>query len=743
MLPLPQKIAFLIFAAVTATLGAIGFYGNYARIRRGAQAAESRTNHSWRRLLNAAVVTVLQTRTFRKRPAISIFHAFIAYGFAFYVFLNVVDLVEGYIPFTIRSTGFWSSAYNLCADILSPLVLIGVVALVVRRYLVPSRRDFAFNQRTPLHEEVGRRWIQLDSAVVSAFIIFHVGSRTLEEASKLRLEGGDRLQPSTSFVSGWLPAAHARGLAELGYWGALGSVFAFLAYFPWSKHVHIFMAPLKYFFAREAGAGVLPLAATELGDDADGQIGAARLEDLAWPRLLDAYACIQCNRCQDVCPASVTGKALSPAALEINKRMELNGLTRGLLSGVEGGFERGEPSPRPLLQFALSPEALWACTTCGACMEVCPVQDEQMLDIIDIRRNEVMMEGRFPVELQSAFRGMERNRNPWGLSRSRRMEWAEGLSVKTIAENPEPEVLYWVGCAASYDPQAQRTARALARLFDLAEVNWAVLGEREGCTGDSARRAGNELLYRTLAKENIALIDSVKPKRIVTACPHCMNALGREYRQLGGNYNVAHHTQFLEELVQAGRLKPQRTLGRMAFHDPCYLGRMNGIYEPPRNVLRRVSGDLVELERNRSHSFCCGAGGAQFWKEEEPGKERIAANRMREAEGVLGSGPGEKVLAVGCPFCKNMLGGSIGDAGERAVQVRDVAELLLESIGERIESRETAQNGPAARLSQPSSGRSTAGNSEPADGRVVSPPQTAPPPAASAGRKPWKPKTGG
>jgi Fe-S oxidoreductase len=287
------------------------------------------------------------------------------------------------------------------------------------------------------------------------------------------------------------------------------------------------------------------------------EMGAKHMEDLAWPRLLDAYACIQCNRCQDVCPASGTGKALSPAALEINKRMELNVIAAHAspFTLKPAAFEAGAPSPRPLLEFAISPEAVWACTTCGACMDVCPVQDEQMLDIVDIRRNLVMVEGEFPAQLQSAFRGMERAKNPWGISHDKRMEWAEGLRVPTIDENPEPDVIYWVGCAASYDPGAQKTARAFVQLLDRAGVNYAVLGKKEACTGDSARRAGNEYLYLQLAEQNVETLNSVRPKLIVATCPHCMNAIGNEYRQLGGNYTVMHHTQYLETLVDGGRLQ--------------------------------------------------------------------------------------------------------------------------------------------------------------------------------------------
>jgi len=399
--------------------------------------------------------------------------------------------------------------------------------------------------------------------------------------------------------------------------------------------------------------------------------GANKLEDLAWPRLLDAYACIQCNRCQDVCPATATGKALSPSALEINKRMELNSL------------RPGEASLRPLLSFALSPEAAWACTTCGACMEVCPVQDEPMLDIIDIRRHQVMIQGNFPAQLQTAFRGMERTSNPWGINRDKRMDWAEGLNVKTIEENPQPDVLYWVGCAASYDPQSQKTARAFVQLLDHAGVNFAVLGKKECCTGDSARRAGNELLYQQLAGQNVATLNQAKPALIVATCPHCMNALGKEYRQLGGNFKVMHHTEYLETLVAQGKLRADASPATVAYHDPCYLGRHNGVYDAPRNLLNILSSEQVELGRNRENSFCCGAGGAQFWKEEETGTQKISDNRYREAQQAL-AGAENKVLAVGCPFCKSMLDSTAARGQQDAIAVKDVAELLLESVEKKL-----------------------------------------------------------
>jgi Fe-S oxidoreductase len=673
MLPFAHKIAFLLFALLTGATGLRGFYRVYRRIRAGREDSDSRFDHLPQRLWHALTTTLTQSRTFRKRPVISFFHAFIFYGFVFYILVNLVDGVEGFIPFSIRSTNAVGIAYNLLADLLSALVLVGVIALVVRRFLLPSGADFTFNQRTLLHPDVKQRYIPVDSLIVSVFILFHVGSRALGAGAKLALEGPDRFQPFATLLSHAIPTANAQAFRVFGYWGALGSVLAFLMYFPFSKHIHIFMAPANYLLARRPSSGVLPAVGLDLESE-NLQVGASKLEDLAWPRLLDAYACIQCNRCQDVCPATATGKALSPSAIEINKRMELNVLGRR-----QPGFETGEASPHPLLSFALSPEALWACTTCGACIEVCPVQDEPMLDIIDIRRHQVMIGGEFPTQLQTAFRGMERAKNPWGINHEKRMEWAEGLRVKTVEENPDPDVLYWVGCAASYDPQSQKTARAFVQLLDHAGVNFAVLGKKECCTGDSARRAGDEFLYQQLAGQNIATLNQVKPKLIVATCPHCMNAVGKEYRQLGGEYKVMHHTEYLETLVAQGKLPADAASATVAFHDPCYLGRHNGVYDAPRNVLRVLSNNVVELGRNRENSFCCGAGGAQFWKEEESGTERISDNRYREAQQAL-AGAQNKVLAVGCPFCKSMLESTPGRVEADAIAVKDVAELLLERV---------------------------------------------------------------
>jgi Fe-S oxidoreductase len=750
MLPFPHKIAFLLFALVTLALGLEGFYRLYLRIRRGTADPEPRFNSLPRRLSYALATTLLQTRTFKKRPIIGLFHSFIFYGFVFYGLVNLIDAIEGYLPISVSSSNPIGATYNLFADILSFLVLLGVIALVIRRFALPSRRDFRFNPRTLLHKDVQQSKITRDSLIVSAFILFHVGSRAIGTGARIAAEGPDSLQPFATLLSHLFARANAEAFRIFGFWGALGSVLAFLAYFPYTKHIHIFGAPAKYLVAREPTSGVLPLAAVNLEteDESNTQtIGASKLEDLAWPRLLDAYACIQCNRCQDVCPATATGKSLSPAALEINKRMELNDLAaqQSPFALTPAPFEKGTPSPSPLLKFALSPEAAWACTTCGACMEICPTQNEQMLDIIDIRRNQVMIEGEFPAQLQSAFRGMERAQNPWGINREQRLAWAEGLAVKTTDENPTPDVLYWVGCAASYDPQAQKTARAFVELLNHAEVNFAVLGKKECCTGDSARRAGNEYLYRQLADKNVETLNTVQPKLIVASCPHCMNSIGHEYKQIGGDYKVMHHTEYLETLVANKKLNPTPTDAAITYHDPCYLGRHNGVYDAPRNLLNILNPSATELPRNRENSFCCGAGGAQFWKEEEPGDQRISDNRFREAQQTLASATGEKVLAVGCPFCKSMLGSTPTKADSEDIAVKDVAELLLEGVRRAkgittpaIEAKPTFTSEPSPAVTAPSPS-----TPQPAIEVASSPAPSATVPSAtpSPERKKWQPKS--
>jgi Fe-S oxidoreductase len=561
-----------------------------------------------------------------------------------------------------------------------------MTVMLIRRFVLRSSA-FNFLPNTPLHPKA-RSGIRRDSAIVGGFILFHVGSRFLGESFHLASAAiphfclqcvgcpcpvfPDPWRPFASIVGGlWVGASPATitVMEHVFFWFALGSILLFVPYFLYSKHIHIFMAPLNFLLKPERKS-IGQLTAINFEDESITQYGATKLEHLEWPALMDAYACIMCNRCQDACPANATGKALSPAALEINKRYFLNQEGAAIAAGKE--------SSQGLLDFAISPEAVWACTACGACVDICPVGNEPMRDILDIRRALVLMESAFPDSFQTAYKGMERQGNPWNIGPEARLEWAQGLTVPTVESNPDFEILYWVGCAPATDPRARKTARAFVQVLHAAGVNFAVLGQLERCTGDSARRSGNEFLFSQLATQNVETIKEVigeKKRRIVATCPHCLHTLKNEYGDFGGNFEVVHHTQLINELVGAGKLKidPQKTL-ELTFHDPCYLGRHNNVFDAPRDVLRSAGANVTELGRNRRQSFCCGAGGAQMWKEEEHGTQPVSANRFAEAQAT-----GKDTLAVACPFCMIMLSDAANTA-KSEMKVRDVAEIVVESL---------------------------------------------------------------
>ena len=626
------------------------------------------------------VVTL--TPVWRMRFWASLFHALVVWGFTFYLLVNLGDVLEGFIPdFQFLGAGILGGLYRFFADLLSVAALVGMAALILRRQVVKPE-ELATREATLLHPKA-RAGIRRDSLIVGMFILFHVGSRFLGASFKLAgLGGADPWQPFATGVAvlwqGFSPLT-LRVLEHAGFWGALGSILIFMPYFLYSKHLHLFMAPLN-FLIRPERSSPGQLDSLDFEDESIEQFGATRLEDLSVHQILDAYACIMCNRCQQVCPAYNTGKVLSPAALEINKRYFLN---------QEGArLAAGEESSQTLLEFAIPAEAVWACTACGACTDICPVGNDPMRDILDIRRSLVLMENNFPGELQTAFRGMERTVNPWNVPPSERMKWAEGLPVPTIAENPGAELLWWVGCAAATDARAQKTAQALAKILNEAGVDFAVLGEQglgAVCRHDlaEARRAGNEYLFFELASANVELLNEINPRRILAACPHCLHTILNEYPAFGGHYEVIHHTQLINELLVAGRIQVARgEMDSLTFHDPCYLGRQNNILIEPRSILSQVGDTYHELPRSQAQSFCCGAGGAQMWKEEEEGQERVSTNRLQEAEGT-----GAKTLAVGCPFCMVMLTDA-QKAADSQIEIQDVAEIVADRMVTNFEDEE-------------------------------------------------------
>jgi Fe-S oxidoreductase len=634
-----------------------------------------------KRLIAVLAKTISLQPTFRLRIGPSLFHALVAWGFIYYLLVNLGDVLSGFFSgFTFMGTGTIGDIYRFLADLLSVGVLVGMTVLIIRRFVLRSS-DLTTRENILLWPKA-RFSIRRDSAIVGAFILVHVGSRFLGESVRIAADrqaaalGGSSLtainhawEPFANLVSNIWGGLGPSGLAvteHILFWLALGTILAFFPYFLYSKHIHLFFAPLNFLIKPERRS-IGELEKLNFEDESIEQFGATHIEDLGWEQLMDAYACIMCYRCQQVCPAYNTGKVLSPATLEINKRYFLN---------YEGEkLARGEASQQTLVEFAITPEAVWACTACGACVDICPVGNEPMRDILDIRRALVLMENKFPEQLQTAFRGMERTFNPWNVSPTERMKWAEGLNVPTIAEKPDADLLWWVGCAPATDARAQKTARAFAEILNKAGVNYVVLGDQEQCTGDSARRAGNEFLFNELACANVEMLNEIKPKRMVTTCPHCLHTIKNEYPAFGGHYEIVHHTQLINELVSEGKLKFKTNgASKTTYHDPCYLGRQNGILEPPRKLLQQAEAGITEMPRHGQQSFCCGAGGAQMWKEEETGDQRVSANRIQEAIAT-----GADTLAVGCPFCMIMLNDA-QKAANTSMVVEDVAEVVLNAL---------------------------------------------------------------
>lgn len=447
-------------------------------------------------------------------------------------------------------------------------------------------------------------------------------------------------------------------------WVHMLIVLSFAMYIPSSKHLHIVAAGPNTFLRtlkREKGMSVINFT-----DESVTQYGAAKVTDLSWKDTLDYYSCTECGRCQDLCPAYNTQKPLSPKSLIIDLKENMYRNKASLLAGKYDEVSH-------VLDENVTEDVIWACTSCRACEIACPVFIEHTDKIYDIRRNLVMMESRFPAEVQTVFKNMETNASPWAFSPSDRAAWAEGLGVKTMAEESNVDVLLWVGCAGSYDDRNKKVLRSFVSLLKKAGVKFAILGTEEQCTGDPARRIGNEYLYQTLAQANIETLNRYSVKRIVTACPHCFNTIKNEYKDFGGQYEVLHHSQFLATLISEGKIKPTKTLDEtVTFHDSCYLGRWNNIYDQPRDVLNSLPAvRVVEMKNNHDASMCCGAGGGRMWMEEKIGK-RINITRTEQA---LDTKAG--IVASSCPFCMTMMTDGVKSKEmQDKVRVMDIAELI-------------------------------------------------------------------
>jgi Fe-S oxidoreductase len=545
--------------------------------------------------------------------------------------------------------------FALLVDIFAVLVLAGVIAaLAIRKIQRPARFEGS-------HLGEADVILALIAGIVTTLLLWH--------ASRIAL-GLNEWPASWSPVSDALSGLFGDGsvtevLERVFVWAHVLIILSFLAYLPHSKHLHIATAAINVYFGRTGPGGRIEPLRFDVPEE-EMRFGAGTVPDLTWKQMFDTFSCTECGRCQDVCPAFATGKELSPKLLIMALRDQVFEEGPALVRGAEG-FE-----PGPLVPNAVTDNVVWDCVTCGACVRECPVSIEHVDHIIDLRRHLVMMDSRFPSESEQMLRDVERASNPWGKPQTERADWAAQLGVRVLEPgDPAPEVLYWVGCAASFDERARTAAQSTAKLLAAAGVDFAILGPRESCTGDPARRMGNEYLFQAHAEQNVATLNEAGVTKVVASCPHCFNTLANEYPDFGGRYQVVHHSVLLAQLVREGRLQPNGSEQGITYHDSCYLARHNDVLESPRDVVEAV-GRPIEMERSRKRTFCCGAGGAHMWMEERAGL--INEERAREAAAT-----GAETLAVACPFCTVMLDDGVRANGDE-LRVADVSTLLAESL---------------------------------------------------------------
>jgi Fe-S oxidoreductase/nitrate reductase gamma subunit len=631
---------------------AIAFYGVYRHFR------------SWRRGLPAARFdrpamrinlllkhAVAQRRTARNLYA-GIFHQFISYGFVVLTIATTVVALDADFGTAIMRGNFYLYFQSFAVDLFGALVLLGTAMAAARRYIKRPKKLVYTDEATLI--------------LVAIFVICLQGF----------LVEGWRIAATNDPWGAWSPfgdliARASRPLMSIAalqwahrgtWWFHLAVSFGFIAWLPYTKMMHVLTAPLNIYTANLAPLGA---SLKNMDFEKTRSFGVNSLNGFTWKDLLDLDACTECGRCTAVCPANAVGKELSPRDIILQLRDLMHSEIRSSKLEIIGSVP------------ATSPAALWQCTTCGACMEACPVFIEQMPKIVDMRRYLVMEEADFPDSMQQAIISLEKRGHPFSGTHATRLDWAEGLSVKQISETKDAEVLLWVGCGGALVERNQKVTRSTSLLLEQAGVKFAIMGREEKCSGDPARRIGNEFLFETLAKENVGNLNRYGVKKVITSCPHCFNTFKNEYPQYGGMFEVYHHSEYLARLVDEGKLTPvSQSKEKITFHDPCYLGRQNGVYDAPRQLVQiSAAGNAIEMERSFAKGFCCGGGGGLSFVD-EPASQRVNQERAREAIET-----GADVLAVGCPFCMTMMEDGINARkGERDVRVMDVSELLWEAV---------------------------------------------------------------
>ena len=621
----------------------------------------ARWDHVPKRLLSVIVNVLGQARLLRGDFWPGLMHATIFWGFCILTLGTIEFFGKGvteafYLPLLSNTP-----AYLILEDAFS-LGVIAAIAYAMFRRLVTKPR---------------RLTLSIEGLFILLMILGLMVTDLAADACRIILAPApsDQWQfagGALASVLAGLPHGAVEALFQVAWWVHAVLLLGFLVYLPYSKHLHVMGAPLNVFFGPQTPKGRFPTADLENAES----FGVGAIAEFTWKDLFDLYNCTECGRCTSGCPANISGKELDPKWLILHLREHLQEGGQGLLAKAgNGGHEA--PHDVPMVGSVIKDNVLWACTTCRWCVDACPVFIEHVPKIVDMRRWLVLTESRFPAELQPTFRNLETNGNPFQLSWQTRTDWAKDLGVKVMSDVRQAEYLYWVGCYGCFDERNKKVARAFVKLLQAAGVDFAILGNEEKCTGEPARRLGHEYLYQTLAQGNIETLKSYKFQTIVTACPHCFNTIRNEYPDFDGRFKVIHHSQLLDELVGAGRLRVKREgAERITYHDACNLGRYNDVYEQPRRVLASTSrGALLEMSLNRKKGFCCGGGGGRAWMEENEGR-RVSQVRVEQAIEVK-----PDILASACPFCLTMFedGVKSKDVADK-IKTKDIAEVLAESL---------------------------------------------------------------
>lgn len=615
------------------------------------------------------VITVAfgQSKLLRDPIAGSI-HFMIFWGFMLFLFAVLESILQGfYSSFSFSFLGPLYIPITLVQDVFGLLVIAAIVISLLRRFVFKVKRL-----------EVGKEG-KIDAVIILILImvvcISMFGQNISHVAKQNFILEPNELRPVSSALSASFfdSNSNANIPFEIFWWIHIVTVFGFMNYLPYSKHLHV-LTSIPNTFLANVDSKRNTLQPINLDDENAESFGAADIDQMSWKQILDSYSCTECGRCTAVCPAATVGKSLSPRKILIDIRRRVNDKAPLVLAGTT----KSEVLSKTLVHDYITDSELWACTTCNACVQECPVMIEHIDSIIDMRRNLILSESNFPSSLNNIFKSIETNFTPWVFNQADRANWAEGMNIKTMVEDSNCEILFWVGCAGSFDSRYQKVTKAFAKIMQKANVDFRILGTEEKCNGDTARRLGNEYLAQMMMKENIETLNKYGVKKIVTACPHCFHSLGKEYKQFGGNYEVIHHTQLIDELINSQRiqLNGNSSSSRVTYHDSCYIGRYNNVYDEPRKTLKHLYHvELVEMERNKSRGFCCGAGGGRMFLEDEEGG-RINIERTKEALETKAD-----TVASACPFCMTMLTDGVKSFDKtQEVSVKDIAELVLENI---------------------------------------------------------------